>query len=384
QRKNIARSVSLGLIAGLGLISYNCGSPAQGEPEQAEQIRKTDEKQQGNTGNTFVLKKEDLTLVSLQGADKSIEWPISGRVVPTNKTQLFSEVQGKVLNNGFKLKEGVSFLQGETLLTLDSKEFELQLEAQRSAFLNILTGMMPDLKADYPDNYQNWLTYVEQYESGQSLGLLPETKSAGEKYFVTSNQVYNTYYTIKAQEERLEKFRIIAPYSGLVTQAQADKGSLVSPGQMLGTIINNRSFELEAAASLEVASKLRIGDKITFRNNEIEGEWIGTVLRINDIVDAKTQNIPVYFQIAGDNIKAGMYLEGSFTGASYANVFAIPTSVLTRDDKVLLLENNTITGKEVELVDFIQDSILVRGLSNKDILITNQFDVPVEGLKLTM
>ena len=182
----------------------------------------------------------------------------------------------------------------------------------------------------------------------------------------------------------MEKFRIVAPYTGLVTNALADKGSLVSPGQMLGTIINNQRFELEAAASLEVVSKLRIGDRIIFRSNEIEGEWIGIVLRINDIVDTKTQNIPVYFQITGPNLKSGMYLEGSLTGASHEDVFAIPVAALTRDDKVLLLAENVITGKKVELVDFLQDSILVRGLSDNDVLITNQFDVPVEGLKLSM
>ena len=79
-----------------------------------------------------------------------------------------------------------------------------------------------------------------------------------------------------------------------------------------------------------------------------------------------------------------MYLEGSFTGKSYSNVFTIPSKVLTRDDKVLLLENNTIIGKEVELVEFMQDSILVKGLSNDDLLVANQFDVPVEGLKLSL
>ncbi|WP_255517953.1 efflux RND transporter periplasmic adaptor subunit [Fulvivirga sp. M361] len=177
---------------------------------------------------------------------------------------------------------------------------------------------------------------------------------------------------------------MVAPYNGLVTEALADKGSLVSPGQMVGTIINNQHFELEAAASIEVVSKLKVGDQIKFQSNEIEGDWIGTVIRINEIVDTKTQNIPIYFDIKGPNLKAGMYLEGVFMGISYGNVFTIPSSILTRDDKVLLLKDGVIIGKPVELVEFMQDSILVRGLSNQDLLIANQFSVPVEGLKLSM
>lgn len=371
----------VGSIVSLALILYLFKEePEHKAPEEkVESGTVTTDEQVG-----IKLKKADLQLVAVKQTDKAIERPISGRVVPKNTTQLFSEVQGKILSKGFKLKEGISFSEGESLVRLDAKEFRLQLEAQKSAFLNILTGMMPDLKADYPNNYLSWLAYIKNYKSGENLAQLPKTKSDGEEYYVTANQVYSTYYTIKSLEERLTKFNIVAPYSGSVTVAATDKGGLVSPGQMLGTIINNRSFELEAAAGIDVVAKLRIGDKITFFSNELEGSWIGTVLRINALIDTKTQNIPVYFDIQGPNLMAGMYLEGIFTSESFENVFSIPSVVLTRDEKVLLLENNTIKGKSVELVEFLQDSILVRGLSDHDLLIANQFNVPVEGMKISV
>lgn len=383
QKSKTILLIILGVIVSFGLISYQFKE----NPEEASELALKEQEEESvakEASNSFELKRSDLDLIEAKNTNRAIKWPISGRVVPKNTTQVYSEVQGKVLNSGFRLKEGLSFQAGDELVTLDAREFELQLEAQRSAFLNILTGMMPDLKADYPDNYNNWLRYVERYEAGEDLMSLPQTASDGEKYYVTSNQVFSTYYTIKAQEERLSKFRIIAPYNGLVTKALADKGTLVSPGQQLATIINNESFELEAATNLEVATELKIGDQVVFTSNEIEGVWMGTVLRINDIIDAKTQNIPVFFAITGANLKAGMYLEGSFEGEVYHDVVAIPSSVLTRDTKVLLLEDNVIKGKPVELVEFMLDSILVRGLNNEDVVIANQFNVPVEGLKLTL
>ena len=381
RRKSII--LVLGVVLSMGLISYQLREkPSKAATTEAQVVPEKETTNQNNT--SFVLKKGDLELITVENTDKSIQWPISGRVVPKNTTQLFSEVQGKVLNRGFKLKEGIAFQPGQVLVALDDKEFRLQLEAQRSNFLNLLTGMMPDLKADYPNNYESWLNYIKNYKIGYYLSPLPPTLSDGEKYFVTANQVYSTYYSIKASEERLEKYRILAPYGGLVTAANIDKGSLVSPGQMLGTIINNQHYELEAAAGLEVVSKLKVGDKIIFTNNEIEGKWVGTVLRINDIVDSKTQNIPIYFEIKGKNIKAGMYLEGTFTGKAYSDVFTIPSEVLTRDDKVLLLSENTILSKSIQPVEFLQDSIIVRGLSDQDMVIANQFEVPVEGLKLTL
>ncbi len=381
---NVNRKVKTALLISTGvIITVALASSKIYEATTDEPLTETTEVSETGSTASFIVKRGDLKLLTVESSSQSVEWPISGRVVPKNTTQLFSEVQGKVLAESFRLKEGVSFRQGETLLVLDSREFALQLEAQRSTFLNILTGIMPDLKSDYPNSFESWLNYIQNYTVGRSLQPLPKTKSEGEKYFLTSNQVYSTFYSIKAQEERLKKFRIVAPFSGLVTEAMADQGSLVSPGQMLGTIINNRSFELEAATGLEVVSKLNVGDQIKFRSNEIEGEWKGTVVRINDIVDTKTQNIPIFFEITGERIRSGMYLEGFFNAESYTDVFSIPNSILTRDNKVLLLKENTIVSKGVELIEFMQDSILVRGLSSKDLLIANQFDVPVEGLKIS-
>ena len=141
---------------------------------------------------------------------------------------------------------------------------------------------------------------------------------------------------------------------------------------------------MEAGAGIEVTSKINLGDQIVFTSNEIEGEWNGTVLRIGDIIDTKTQNIPIYFDIQGPNLTSGLYLEGSFISSKLKSVFTIPTAILTRDEKVLLLEDNTIKGKPVELIEFTQDSIMVRGLSNNDLLIVNKFNIPVEGMKLSM
>ena len=297
KRKSTVSPIAWAAAATVVLAS--CG----GDQEQSVDTVANQEATQ--PGTEYVIRKNDLTLMPVKNRTKAVKLPVSGRVVPQNETQLYTEVQGKVLPGGFRFREGISFRRGDCLLTLDSKEFSLQLESQKSAFLNNLTGMMPDLKADYPANYENWLNYIKSYEIGQPLKPLPETKSDAEKYLVTANQVYNTYYAIKAQEERLKKYRIIAPYNGMITKTHVDIGGLVSPGQLLGTVINNENYELEAGVSLEIASQLRIGDQIEFTSNELTDQWVGKVTRINNIVDPNTQNIPVFFPDLGKRDQVG-------------------------------------------------------------------------------
>ena len=369
----------LGIVLSITLISYVTKSESEAANASSEEFSR---KEAASASNA--VRHSTLELLPLKNREKAIQVPISGRVVPKNQTQLFAEVQGRILSNSSNFKAGQSFKQGEVLLYIDSREFALNLEAQRSAFLNILTGIMPDLKADYPDNYQQWLTYVQAYDSGQPLQSLPGTSSEGEKYFITSNQVYNTFYSIKAQEERLRKYTIRAPYAGLVTNAQVDIGGMVSPGQLLGTLISNNDYELEAGVNLEAATHLAVGDQLTFHSNEVVGTWIGKVLRINDIVDPQTQNIPVFFQMEGPSLKSGMYLEGEFTTRNYEDVFVIPQIALSRDESVLVLEENVIVRKPITPLEYLRDSIIVDGLTENDQLIINQFSTPVEGKKVRM
>jgi hypothetical protein len=170
----------------------------------------------------------------------------------------------------------------------------------------------------------------------------------------------------------------------LVTDTRADIGGLVSPGQLLGTIISSERYELEAGVSLEAANNLSVGDQLAFRSNEVDGQWTGEVVRINNIVDPQTQNVPVFFRMTGPQLRSGMYLEGEFATRNYEDVFVIPEEAIARDESVLILEENVIVRKPITPVAYLRDSIIVRGLAEEDQLITNQFGTPVEGKKVSM
>lgn len=330
------------------------------------------------------VNQSKLQLLTVRSKNKEVEELVSGRVIAKNQTQLVAEVQGMIRNSSVNLKEGVKFRKGDQLVNIDSEEFSLNLKSQKSAFLNALTGIMPDLKADYPDNFEAWVDYLETIDLDAPLAELPQTKSKPEQFFVTSRGIFTSYFGIKSQEERLKKYSVYAPYNGVITQSMVDVGSLVSPGQPLGTIISSGEFELETGVSLKVGAQLKVGDKITFTSNEVSGTWTGTVIRIGGTVDAQTQNIPVFFRISGDSILPGMYLQGHFMSDSYADVFVIPSAALGRDQGVLVLDNDLIVSKSVETIQVFQDSTLVTGLSNNDRVILTQFEQPMAGKKVAL
>lgn len=363
----------LGLLL-LPILLFSCGQTSNEDQSNPENLE---------TGTIPQVERSKLQLLNVNSKSKQVAQLVSGRVIARNQTQLVAEVQGLLLSTSIPLKAGIKFRKGDKLISIDAEEFALNLKSQKSALLNVLTGIMPDLKSDYSDNFPTWLAYLESIDLDKPLPELPATKSKSEQFFITSRGIYTSYFGLKALEERLSKYTIYAPYNGIIIQSTVDAGGLVSPGQSLGTIISTDQFELESGVSLKLGSQLKLGDKLNFTSNEVEGKWTGTVTRIGGAVDAQTQNIPIYFRIEGVNVLPGMYLQGQFESNNFENVFVIPNSVLGRDQSVLVLENDLIVSKVVESVQVFQDSTLVRGLKENDQIILTQFAQPMVGKKVT-
>ncbi len=329
---------------------------------------------------TAAVRKSDLLIQDIQLEEISSSSQVSGRVIPQNTTQLFAEVQGQVRHGSNTFKEGVNFRKGQPILVIDDREFAYALDAQRSAFLNMLTSMIPDMKSDFPESYPRWKAYVDDYTLGTLLPELPVPLSQKEKYFITTYQVYSQYYQIKSQEERLKKYTISAPYPSTLIKANVDVGSLVSPGQPLGTIIHQYNYELEAGLNEAAASTLKLGNIVEFHTNDRSSVLKGKLVRVNASVDPQTQNKSAFFQLEGKGISAGMYLEGEVQTGSQAAVAVIPRSAIGRDSRVLVLEDNTLKAKPVKPLDYAGDYATVSGLKTGDQLILNQFSIPMEGM----
>lgn len=325
------------------------------------------------------IARSELKILNVKNQAIPIQKKITGRVQARNNTALFSEVQGILLPGDIDFRKGISFKKGDVLIRIEKKEFEYQLQAQKSQLLDALSGILPDLKSDYPESFPNWSAYASNYEAQKPIPEMPKPANDQEKFFLSTYQIYSQYYAIKALEERLKKYEIRAPYSGSFILTNIDLGSLVSPGQALGTISSTYAFELEAGIDLALSSKLKAGDRIEFYNQAINKSFSGTLTRKTKIVDPATQNLNVYFRLSGSGLSAGMYLTGNITTQSSAQGVLIPAQAYQRDGTVLHVSNNQIQSKAVEALEYLTDSLVVAGLSDGDQIILNQFQTPVIG-----
>ena len=147
-------------------------------------------------------------------------------------------------------------------MELDSREFYTSLLAQRSTLFNLITDMMPDLRFDYPESFGQWQSYLKNFDLEKPLSPLPEPVSDKEKYFVNGKQIVSTYYSIKNLEERLSKYTLKAPFTGVLTESSVNPGTLVRSGQKLGEFVSANDFELEVNVNEQYLDVVSVGQSV--------------------------------------------------------------------------------------------------------------------------
>lgn len=309
--------------------------------------------------------------------------PLYGRLAAYEKTDLYSEVAGLSLANSPTLRAGMRFGKGDILVQMDNTEQRLALQAQRSTLLTTITQMMPDIKIDFPDNLETWENYRRQFSLEQATAPLPEAKSDREKNYLALKNLYNQYFTIKSTEERLLKYTIYAPFSGEITQSLINTGSYIRAGQLLATLMNTSEYELEASVPLSELSYVHIGDRVQLSSEDVTGEWTGTIQRIGNTIDTKTQTVKLYVKVGGKNLRENMFLSGFIEADVVANVVEIPRNLLIEDSKLFVVTDSILSYLPVQVVKRSDNTVLVRGIPDGTMLLKTPMTDGFEGMKVT-
>jgi multidrug efflux pump subunit AcrA (membrane-fusion protein) len=307
---------------------------------------------------------------------------VTGKLLASNRVEVFSEVQGVLLPSAKTFKEGVEFGKGERLLRIDSTEFYLNLMATKSNYLNMLVQLGPDIKYDFPGAYEQWNQYVSRIDVKKPLPPLPEPENEKQRNFLTSRDVYRQYYSIKSQEEKLSKYNLTAPFKGVLSEGNLQPGTMIRMGQKLGTLIQPGSYELETAIGLNQMSVVRVGDSVKLYSEDIPGEWVGRVLRISNHIDNTTQTVKAYISVQSNELKEGMYLSGFIHSKPFENAVVLSRSLMNGTNELFVLEDSILKTRKVNVLKVSESEVVVSGLQDNEIVLNQVFSGSYNGLKV--
>ncbi len=181
-----------------------------------------------------------------------------------------------------------------------------------------------------------------------------------EKYFISGRGILGSYYNVKNLEQRLSKYRMVAPFSGVLTEALVTEGTLIRAGQKLGEFISTDIYELEVAVSKTYSDLLKVGEKVALANLDGTRTYEGRVARINGRVDQATQTIKAFIEVKDQRLREGMYLEAKLSAKEENEAIEIDRSLLLEDNKIFIVRDSILDLIDVQPVFFTNKKVVLK------------------------
>ncbi|MDO6596148.1 HlyD family efflux transporter periplasmic adaptor subunit [Oceanihabitans sp. 2_MG-2023] len=293
----------------------------------------------------------------------------NGSLEAKRRLEIYAEVQG-IFKPGSKLfKPGQEYRAGQTLIKIDAAEYYASVQSSKSNLYNSIAAIMPDLRLDFPDIFDKWQNYLNSFDLNKTTPKLPEMTSDKENYFITGRSIVSNYYNVKNLEQRLAKYYISAPFSGILTEALVTEGTLIRSGQKLGEFIDTSVYEMEVAISKAYANLLKVGESVALNNLDKTETYTGKVSRVNGSIDATTQTITAFIEVKHENLKEGMYLEANLNAKEESDAIEVDRNLLLETQQIFVVKDTLLDVIDVKPVYFSDTKVVLKNVPNGTIIL---------------
>jgi RND family efflux transporter MFP subunit len=298
--------------------------------------KKIDEKNQAPTNiNTTI----PVTVVQVEEGTVSQQLVRTGNLIPFKEADITATTAGKVAKVNFDL--GSSVREGATLVQLDNRLKELSLEATQ---LNI-----DKLKKD-----------VNRYTTLYAGNAATELQVNDTKY--NYENAINQAEQIKKQ---IQDANVKAPISGQVIKKNIEAGEYVSPGTVLGTVLDVARLKVNVLVNESDVYQLRKGQSVRLSADVFPGKVFTGQISYIAPQGTDEHNYPVEITIANaSGLKAGTFVNVDFSQKSNQKALQIPRSALVESIKnpyVYVIEGNVAKQRKISVGRELGDNIEVLG-----------------------
>ncbi len=315
-----------------------------------------------------------------------------GIVQPESELILLSELSSRVEWLSPKMEAGSSFKQGDTLIVLDKRDYELALISAESQVLNAEVNLERE-------QAESELAKKEWKRVGAGLGsdlALRKPQMA---------QAKATYAAAKASLEQakrnLSRTIFIAPFDGRVRTSRIDLGTTVFPGTSIGNIYATDAYEVR----LPIADQDVPYSGLEFNGQKIEeskrldviiiqgdNKWPAKIVRTEAEIDPVTRMMAVVAKVDNSDknmfttpLVVGQFVQAKISGIEILDISVLPRSSV-RNESVWVVDNQmSMQNRSVDVLRNEDDFALIgEGFEPGDRLLTSRVSSLVNGLRVTL
>jgi multidrug efflux pump subunit AcrA (membrane-fusion protein) len=377
-----------------------------------------------------------VSVITARQSDERIVLQGFGTVRAGTTVEIRSQVGGRVVAVHSRLERGETIAEGEELLQVEARDFELKIDATRAASIRLnaeIAGIREELKAteallvkrrasaalsEAEAERQRQLHEVEgvgtrsAVDQAERLALLDSeqltvltntTKALPHRITALEAQLVANATQLEMDSLQLSRCRITAPFSGRADAVRVEPGDIVQAGASLITFVDDSDREIAVnLGARDVQRWLRFSVKAEAtgwfgKTEPVEAEirwlgdadgpkWTGTVMRIED-VDPRDRLVALALSVnprtgAGMPLVSGMFCEVRIPGKVEEAVFRVPRAVVREDGAAFVANGSVLSTRELELVREDGEFLLVRGLEAGDAVVTNRLEGAVLGMSV--
>ncbi len=337
---------------------------------------------------------------------QAIQYPVTihtqGTVEPRTSTTLIPRVSGEIVKVSNNFRPGGFFEPGDTLLTIDSADYNLDLKSNQAALAEALFNFEEE-QAQADQAADNWKR-LGRTDAPSDL-VLRKPQLARARASVASARAQ-----LKRAELDLQRTRIKAPYAGRILEQFVDIGQFVSPGNPLVNIFAIDYVEIRLPITekqrgmIDLPSQYRGESNKPYHGPEatihasIGGKkyiWQGRVVRTEGSVDRATRQIFVIVQVdnpyqrTADNkppLEIGQFVKAEIKGRVLNDIYAVPRTAVQGNNTIMVVDkDNRIQRKTIDVVWETQDKLLIeKGLAPGEQLCTTYIPFAANNAKVKL
>jgi len=286
-----------------------------------------------------------------------------GEAYTDRRIVLKAEVSGNVKN--LYASEGRHVKEGEILVDLDDREYQLRLEkaeAQRLKYLSDLTlekqfavadselkapaiEKLNKAEADFKkasEAFEKGLISQADFERAQKdheIALIDAGRKR-EEIMASSKGLTQQEIDLKIARMELEKARIRSPFSGIISDIKISPREHLEAGRELFTLVDISRIRVRAKVLESEIGKMAVGRSVDLRFSAYPGKvFKGVVEAISPIVNAEDKTCAVHVSLENrtEEIKPGMHAEVEIAAEVHCDKLLVPQeAILVRGGRKLV------------------------------------------------
>ena len=291
--------------------------------------------------------------------------------------------------------------KGETVLQLDSRDYQLTYQRNR----NNLEKAVMDLRLEQG----NQSVARREYElisefSGVNVKDAPIDLALRKPQLAQAKAAKAAAETDVAMAKlNLDRTQLLSPFNAVVLDTNVEVGAQVNSQTTIATLAGTDVFWVRATlAQKELMHILLPEDKehgsavkiTTISDQENTAYWQGKIIHLLGDVDPKGLMARVLIEIAKPTDRStskvplllGSVVRATITGIPLENCFQVPRSAVRPDQSLLIAtKENTLEIRQVSVIWQNKDQAYIdSGLRDGDLVVISQVAAPIAGMDITL